>query len=58
MDESLPLATQFQETHGKLLSCATQIKPELDIPEVAGPEAEVQVQVSLNFDAVYNFQSY
>ncbi len=45
LDEALPLARNFHDTHEKLLSWLQHIEPELRAPEPTGPLAEKVVEV-------------
>ena len=46
MEEALPLAANFRETHEKLAELLQQMEPLLHSNDLAGPEAEAQVKVS------------
>ncbi len=46
MQQALPLAEKFEDTHAQLLDVLQRMEPELRGAEAAGPEAETQVKVS------------
>lgn len=49
MEEALPLAQKFFDTHEKLLEWLQHIEPDLRAKEATGPEAERQLQVKQTF---------
>ena len=44
LQEALPLAIQFHETHTNLLDVIAKIEPELHTADLNGPEAEAQLE--------------
>ena len=49
LEQALPVAQNFYDSHGKLLDWLHHIEPELRSKELTGPEAEKQVQVSCHY---------